>query len=175
MTASGEVAFATSALPEAGPEPVVAEHVGPSLRDPVLLFDLPWLQCILDGRKTLELRGFRVKNGPSGRVWLGVEDRIHAAARVDAAGPLTLEEYLRQAPQHLHPSKTLPFKTTWGLMLTNVQKLSEPLWFHRPPSSARHFSYRPPPEDGNCSSKKKRRVLPLEAEHFAPAIEELAE
>eukprot|EP00438_Fugacium_kawagutii_P026126 Skav200884 [mRNA] locus=scaffold2741:13050:13493:+ [translate_table: standard] len=90
----------------------------------------PWLERILDGSKTMELRA---RKYGLGHAWLGSGGRIHGRVKIVQAVPLTEEEFKSRHEEHQWPLDTdLPYKTVYGLMLEEVEQLPEPLSYWKP-------------------------------------------
>ena len=103
----------------------------PRFGERILVLRREWLQQILDGRKTLEIRGARLREGD---VWLGSRCAVFGKARLGSAVPIcTEQEWAALRPQHLVAGAALPYKTTWGLPLQSVMRLRDdvPFLHHR--------------------------------------------
>ena len=89
--------------------------------DRVLVLRYEWLEQILGGDKTLEIRGARLHEGDC---WLGCRGTVYAKAYIGKALPIeTTEEWAALRPQHCVPSPDLPYKRTWALPLCSVSRL----------------------------------------------------
>ena len=81
-----------------------------------------WLNLILGGRKTLEIRGRALK---AGKYWLGCRGVNRGEAMLGNAVPIPDEDTwdsLRE--RHRVESSFLPYKKTYGLPLTSVKKVT---------------------------------------------------
>eukprot|EP00973_Karenia_brevis_P095099 12425674-Karenia_brevis.AAC.2 len=95
----------------------------PCLGDRILILREHWLEQILSGEKSLEIRGKRLREGD---VWLGCHSRILGKARLGPAVAIrTEQEWEALRPRHRVMDDALPYKTTWGLPLQNVVRLRE--------------------------------------------------
>ena len=95
----------------------------PRFGERILILRAEWLERILDGTKTLEIRGARLREGD---VWLGSRCVVSGKARLGpAVRIMTEQEWAILRPQHLVPDLVLPYKTTWGLPLQSVTRLRD--------------------------------------------------
>ncbi|CAE7471918.1 Usp36 [Symbiodinium sp. CCMP2592] len=97
--------------------------------DRVMIVQPSWLQLILEGKKTMELRGRRAK---CGWVWLAQKSSIMGRARIAACQRISLATFLkyRSAPRVHQPGQ--PYKKTFALWLTDVAALAKPVRFFKP-------------------------------------------
>ena len=102
----------------------------PEVGERVMTLSKPWLQKILSGEKTLELRSCRAK---AGFVWLGAGNTIYGSAKIDQCEVLTPERFLALRPHHGVAGECLPYKKTKtvGLWLSDVRRLDTPVPFFR--------------------------------------------
>lgn len=70
----------------------VSSSLTPCVGDRIMVLKTRWLQCILNGAKTIELRGRQARLG---RVWLGVGSEVHYGAATIARLMLTCRVQLR--------------------------------------------------------------------------------
>ena len=71
---------------------------GPQPADRILILKQPWLDLILQGTKTLEIRSQPLS---AGRYWLGHKKMIFGAAQLGQAIPvLSAEQWASLRPQH---------------------------------------------------------------------------
>ena len=70
----------------------VSSSLTPCVGDRIMVLKTRWLQCILNGTKTIELRGRQARLG---RVWLGVGSEVHSGAATIARLMLTCRVQLR--------------------------------------------------------------------------------
>ena len=108
----------------------------------ILILRGEWLEKILDGTKTLEIRGSRLREGD---VWLGNRCRIVGKARLGMAAPIsTKEEWTALRPQHLVTDADLPYNHTWGLPLKEVVQLRDTIPFLHRRGAIGIVKFRPP-------------------------------
>ena len=125
----------------------------PKVGQRIMVLRQPWLDYILDGSKTMELRSRRYRMG---HAWLGMGGRIYGRVNVVGAVALTTEELQAREQEHRWPADAdVPYKTTWGLMLADVERLPEPLSYWRPQHAIGWNVYREQPED-----------LPMKSHHI---------
>ena len=107
---------------------------GASLRLPqagetIMILEKHWLDMILSGQKTLELRHQSKKPG---LVWLACQKTIYGSAFVSQSEQLDFKRFRDLVVFHCYQSNELPYKCTWGLWLRDVQALGSPLDFEKP-------------------------------------------
>ena len=96
----------------------------------ILVFKWQWLQLLLDGNKTLEIRSLALRKG---RYLLGCKGEIFGWAEI--GHPMHIEniaqwEALRH--RHLVPLEVLPYKKTYGLPILRVRRMRKPIPFVHP-------------------------------------------
>ena len=153
----------------------------PAVGDRIMGLRQPWLDLILDGRKTLEIRG---RNARPGFVWLGDRDRVHGLVFIAAGSVLTTEEFASRQREHMWPPGHVPdYAQIWGLELRWPQRLPEPVPYWCPRTAVGWHIYRrsetdlPPrqPPFGLPARKRPRAAADLEPlEDAAPCAEPLA-
>lgn len=103
----------------------------PQVGDRIMVVKQPWLDRILDGAKTMELRG---QKHCVGHTWLGAGGYIHGRVKIAQSVPLTEEEFKARQEEHQWPlSAGLPYKSIYGLILEDVETLPAPISYWRPP------------------------------------------
>lgn len=131
---------------EAAPVPVIGDRV--------LVVKQPWLDHILEGRKTLELRGRGCKPG---HAWLGMQGRIFGRVKIGSSFTMTLEDFRNREGQHLWPAGTdPPYARLCGLPLEDIQRLPAPLAYWRPTGAMGWNIYRTKAEDFPLRSRAPR-------------------
>ncbi|CAJ1412828.1 unnamed protein product [Effrenium voratum] len=132
----------------------------PAVGDRVLVMRQPWLDLVLSGEKTLELRATR---HALGRVWLGMGGKVYGGVTIAGSRVLSEAEFHEFADQHLWPrDAALPYeRRVCGLALTAPQRLAEPIPYWRPPGAVgvnifRRTAEDAPPARPKGGGKKKR-------------------
>lgn len=86
----------------------------PAVGDKILVVRRPWLELLLSGEKTLEVRPWRIRpSRPGGRVYLGCRGVVHA--QVYFGEPVLVPDeagWSRLRPHHRVPAG-LPYKNTY--------------------------------------------------------------
>ena len=102
----------------------------PRTGDRILILQEHWLECILEQRKFLEIRGRRLKTGDA---WLGCAGNVFGKVRLGVAFRIkNLRDFQSLESMHLVPATdSLPYKKTWAMPLEDVESLSEPIPFER--------------------------------------------
>ena len=91
----------------------------PRPNDRILILRRPWLQMILTGDKTLEVRGSPIK---AGRYWLGHKGIIHGVAILGSPIPIvSQEQWVEMRPQHCVDGAELPYRKTYALPILNAR------------------------------------------------------
>ena len=133
----------------------------PQVGDRVMVVKQPWLDCILDGRKTLEIRGSKAKTGA---IWVGMQGKVYARAFIADAFTMTAEEFRARKDQHLWEEDwPLPYARLCGLQLTNVRPLPSPLSYWRPGAAIGWNIFRTKAEDWPTKKKQKQVVTKKDA------------
>ena len=132
----------------------------------MLVMRQPWLDLVLSGEKTMELRATR---HALGRVWLGMGGKVYGCATISGARVLSEAEFHELADQHLWPrDAALPYeRRVCGLGLTAPRRLAEPIPYWRPPGAVGVNIFRRTAEDappaqpkGGGKKKRQRSALP---------------
>ena len=113
----------------------------PRQEDKILILKEHWLNLILGGRKTLEIRGRALK---AGKYWLGCRGVIRGKVVLGDAVPIPDEDTwdsLRE--RHRVESSFLPYKKTYGLPVTSVKKV-KPVTFKHTQGAVGIVLYRAP-------------------------------
>ena len=127
----------------------------PKIGDRIMVVRQPWLNKILDGDKTMELRSRRYR---AGSAWLGMGGHIYGRIKIAEAVAMTTEEFRARAAEHAWPAeKEPPYKTMWGLLLVDVQQLPDLMPYWRPRCAIGWNVYRKQPEDMPMKSPATRR------------------
>ena len=93
--------------------PALPQMAAPLPGDRILVLRPHWLNLILEGEKTLEIRG---RNLSAGKYWLGTRGMIHGLAILEPAILInTLQAWQDLRHRHCVDSNELPYKTTYGL------------------------------------------------------------
>ena len=94
---------------------------GPLPGDRILVLRPHWLNLILEGEKTLEIRG---RNLSAGKYWLGTRGMIHGLAILEPAILInTLQAWQDLRHRHCVDSNELPYKTTYGLPIGQCRRV----------------------------------------------------
>ena len=123
--------------------PSSAQHC-PRPGDRVLRIKREWLQLILAGTKTAEVR-----SGPTtpGGAWLGYNGRVWA--RVHIGEPehiLTMDDFRSKHAAHRVEVDELPYGLrTFLWPLSELRPLAEPVWFHNRSGPVTWMRFAPPP------------------------------
>ena len=90
--------------------------------DRILILKERWLDLILSGEKTMEIRSKRLR---AGRYYLGYKEKIYGCVSIGVAVPIaTVEEWRALYPRHLVDSSTLPYeRSTFGLPILSVHSM----------------------------------------------------
>ena len=107
--------------------------------DKILVIRPYWLDLILSGEKTLEIRGTPYKPG---RCFLGYNRQVLAVAKL--GNPVRIasaEHWVSLQSQHHVVTETLPYKRTFGLPILSVRAV-RPVPFHHPRRPIMIVSYR---------------------------------
>ena len=102
-----------------------------------LLIKSPWIEKILEGKKTWEIRGTNTRiRGTIALIRSGSSLVVGTCELVNVVGPLSLSDFRKTTKNHcVKPSavgKHLPYKETYAWVLSNVKPLREPVPYKHP-------------------------------------------
>jgi hypothetical protein len=101
-----------------------------------LLIRRPWIDKILDGEKTWEIRGSRTSvQGPIALIASRSGTVVGVCDLVDCIGPLTADEFRKNAKKAgMRPTEaTLGYyRQTYAWVLKNARKLARPIEYQHP-------------------------------------------
>ena len=98
--------------------------------DRILVLKPHWLEQILALKKTLEIRGSKLKPG---RYFLGSGGKIYASAILDA--PIAIEnvtQWIALREDHKVKTDALPYRKTYGLPIKKLSQLKETVPYIHP-------------------------------------------
>ena len=103
----------------------------------ILIIQRPWIDLILDGRKSLEIRGKHCKKAGE-RIYLALSGGggilLGAVEFVRCHGPLSRDEWAAKASQHCVAGSALPYgSSTFAWELAKPVRFSEPVPYHHKP------------------------------------------
>ena len=117
--------------------PLMAE---PLPGDRILVLRPHWLNLILAGEKTLEIRG---RNLSAGKYWLGTRGMIHGLAILEPAILInTLQAWQDLRHRHRVESNELPYKTTYALPVRRCRRVTTPIPYVHPRGAVGIVKYR---------------------------------
>ena len=103
----------------------------PDVGDLIMVVHEDEIPLIFSGKKTMELRGRKVKLGPT---WVAVEGYIYGQVLLVKAQQLTKEEFQDMRDQHRWPLDNPPrSKNLYGISFIQPKKFTEPIPFFRQP------------------------------------------
>ncbi|CAJ1374403.1 unnamed protein product, partial [Effrenium voratum] len=154
------------------PEATLAEAAAfsppsPAVGDRVMVLQPFWLECVLNGSKTLELRG---RPARLGFVWLGLHGSVRGSAAIATCKKICEEEFQALSSSHQMIAEHMPYAVTWALGLGNVRELETPIPYFRLRGAIGWNVFRLQPED---APPKRRRVE--QGLHKRPAMAAAAE
>jgi len=105
-----------------------------------LLIRSPWIEKILTGRKSWEIRGSNTNiRGRIGLIRSGSGLIVGTCDLVGAEGPLSLAELRRNVSKHKIPLSELqgrlPYKKTFAWVLRDAKPLRKPVPYKHPPGA----------------------------------------
>ena len=124
----------STAPPTFGSTPIRGERI--------LILREHWLELILSGEKTLEIRGKRLKQGD---VWLGYRQEVMGKAYLGEAIFIdSAEAWNARRSQHRVETRALPYKKTWALPLAKVLRLPKTVPYLHPRGAVGLVRFIPP-------------------------------
>lgn len=138
-------------LPGGAPHPL--HPVGN--KDPILILHKNWLDLIVSGKKTLEIRGRPETKNIGKYLWLCATGtfKVYGKALLSGCKEISASEWDGLRNEHQVPSRKLPYAKTFGWQLENAHSVDPPITIGR--NGAQIIQYGPhgnPPSDKN---KKK--------------------
>lgn len=98
--------------------------------DRILILKHNWLSLVVDGSKTMEIRGSKLK---AGKCFFGWKSNIYASAILGEPIEIPdIQQWGNLRMQHRVLGNVLPYKKTYGLPIRNVERLEPPLSFCHP-------------------------------------------
>ena len=114
----------------------------PARGERILILREHWLELILSGEKTLEIRGKRLKQGD---VWLGYRQEVMGKAYLGEAIFIdSAEAWNARRSQHRVETRALPYKKTWALPLAKVLRLPKTVPYLHPRGAVGIVRFIPP-------------------------------
>ena len=104
----------------------------------ILIIQQPWIDLILDGHKTLEIRGGMCKKPKGERIYLALSGAggflLGSVSFVQCHGPLSRSEWAARAEQHCVAGEALPYGgNTHAWEFAKPQRFSAPVAYaHKP-------------------------------------------
>ena len=89
---------------------------------PILVIQAKWLRKILDGDKTLEIRGTPCKKKVGPRVYLSASGSgtvCGSVTFVECVGPMDATVWSESVAQHRSDQASMPYATTYGWRFAN--------------------------------------------------------
>ena len=113
----------------------------PANGDRILIFRRPWLDLVLSGAKTVEVRHRSLRPGQT--YYLGCQSFIYGAAEIGAVVLVTsAEQWTQLAPQHRWDVPAPPYRRTCAHTLANVVRAPVPLSYWHPRGAVGVVLYR---------------------------------
>jgi hypothetical protein len=104
-----------------------------------LLIRRPWIDMILDGKKTWEIRGSQTSvRGRIGLIASRSGTVVGLCDLVDCVGPLTVNQFRRNANRAgMKPSEATVgyYRQTYAWVLKNARRLERPVPYKHPPGA----------------------------------------
>ena len=101
---------------------------GPLPGDRILVLRPHWLNLILAGEKTLEIRG---RNLSAGNYWLGTRGMIHGLAVLQPAILIdSAQAWQELRHRHRVESNELPYRTTYALPIRRCRRVTPVPYVH---------------------------------------------
>ncbi len=112
----------------------------PRRGDKILILRANWLNLILIGEKTLEIRGVAYS---AGKYYLGHDKIIYGSMQLGRAIPIRTDAQWDQLRwQHRVPAETMPYDKTFGLPILDVKPAARRLPFSHPKGAVCIVRYR---------------------------------
>ena len=126
-------------ISETTDQPVII-MVMPRNGDRIIVLKQKWLELVLAGDKTMEVRCKRLRAGAAYFGWKGT---IYASATLGEAVEICdIQQWDNMRSQHCVPGSVLPYKRTFGLPIHNIERLDKPLSYRHPKGAVGIVKYR---------------------------------
>ena len=101
----------------------------------ILIIREPWIGLILDGHKTLEIRGTKCNKSEGHHIYLALSGGggviVGAVTFVACHGPLSRSEYTARAEEHCVAGDALPYgASTYAWEVRSPVRFSSPVAYH---------------------------------------------
>ena len=119
---------------------VMEQFRRPASGDRILILRRPWLDLILSGLKTLEVRSRRLASQP---YFLGCRGYIYGSVLVsDAFVVDAAQQWQALLPKHRWDVAQQPFRVTWAHKLSRVARADPPVPYSHPQGAIRIVIFR---------------------------------
>ena len=109
--------------------------------DRILVLRQPWLDLILRGEKTMEIRSRRVRPG---LYYIGMRGVLYGRVHLKEGSKIETEKsWQKLRRRHQVDRQELPYERTWGFELENVQHLRAPVPYNHPRGAIGFVRFRP--------------------------------
>ena len=123
-----------------GSRPLRPHMESPKRGDRILVVRLPYLDMLLSGEKSLEVRCHPYKPG---KYYLGRKKTIYGSVVLGAALPIrSVEQWNQLRGQHCVPDTTLPYKSTFGLPVLKYTVAARRIGYQHPRGAIGIVKYR---------------------------------
>ena len=113
----------------------------PAHGDHILILKRPWLDMVLSGEKTMEIRHRSLRRGRT--YYLGFGGHVHGSAVVShVAAVESVAQWRTLLPQHRWDIAELPYQRTFAHSLTLVAKAAAPVPYRHPRGAIGLVRYR---------------------------------
>ena len=163
--AAEKLAVEPFALPPQMPPEGNPAALTPQLNDRIMVVKPEWMERILCGDKTREVRAMRARPGP---VWLGHEGKIYGQVTITDNCVMSEDEFCSRESEHRWPQHApVPYARLCGLALSSPERLPQPLPYWRPGGAIGWNRYRTSKDD--LLRKKARKGGALKEAAGEPA------
>ncbi len=101
-----------------------------------LVIKSPWIEYILDGTKTWEIRGSRTNiRGEIALCKSGTGLVLGTVQLFDCLGPLTQQDMVANVDKHMIDPSVMPYPETYAWVVTRPQRLAIPKKYQHPPGA----------------------------------------
>lgn len=98
-----------------------------------LIIKKPWIDYILDGKKTWEIRGCNTKTRGQIELIQSGSGLVVGSCELIDCKELTLEDYKNNVDKHnIHDIDSLPYKRTYAWIITNAKRYETPRQYKHP-------------------------------------------
>ncbi|CAE7356429.1 unnamed protein product [Symbiodinium sp. CCMP2592] len=128
-----------ASAPHDKPVPELEDDAVPADGDRIMILKAKWLSMILNGQKTIEIRGQPAR---AGLIWFGHNQLLHGRAYITHTEKLSVTTFRQMQHQHGLSTHVLPYQRTHALHMADIKRMRSPQPFFHPRGAVGWVRYR---------------------------------